>query len=249
MHRFIVASEGIEKGLAVIQGEELQHLTRVLRMTVGDAVIVFDGQGLEGHGTIIELEKNEALVSITSTSFFNRESPLDIWLVQGLAKGEKMDYIIQKATELGVRGIVPLETKRTVLKLEGKKKEEKRIRWQRIAQEAAKQCGRTCVPTVLPCSKIMELIEVLPVNKQLFVPWEQGGVSLKTAWNTDKRDEILKEPIYVVIGPEGGLDEDEVSRLSKVGGIPVTLGPRILRTETAGVVAITAIMYQWGDLE
>jgi 16S rRNA (uracil1498-N3)-methyltransferase len=248
VHRFIVDTEGIKKGLAVILREELQHLTKVLRLGIGDSVVVFDGRGLEGLGTIKAIEKNEAFVSVTSSSFLPRESSLEIWLVQGLAKGEKMDYIIQKATELGVRGIIPLETKRAVVRLDDKKKEEKRVRWQRIAQEATKQCGRSLIPAVHKSCSIKEFVDALPVEKLLLVPWEQGGESLRTVLSPAARDEILKKPVYVVIGPEGGLEEDEVTQFGKGGGIPVSLGPRILRTETAGIVAIAAMMYQWGDL-
>lgn len=248
MHRFIVASAGIENGLAVIEEEELQHLTRVLRLGVGDPVTVFDGCGSEGQGKIESLDKNKALVRLISCNIFNRESPLEIWLVQGIAKGEKMDYIIQKATELGVRGIIPLDTERTVVKLDKKKAAEKQMRWQKIAQEAAKQCGRTYIPSILSSCSIADFLHLIPSERLLLVPWEKGGSSLKAVYPANDRDIMKNKPVYIVIGPEGGLDEKEVMQLGENGGIPITLGPRILRTETAGLAAISAMMFQWGDL-
>lgn len=248
MHRFIVSNEGIENGLAVIEGEELQHLTRVLRLGVGDAVAVFDGCGNEGQGKIESLDKNKALVRLISCNILNRESPLEIWLVQGIAKGEKMDYIIQKATELGVRGIIPLDTERTVVKLDKKKAAERQMRWQKIAKEAAKQCGRTCIPMVFSSCGITEFLHSIPSERLLLIPWEKGGRSLKAVCLSNERDMMKNKPVYIVIGPEGGLEEKEVMQLGENGGIPITLGPRILRTETAGIAAIAAIMFQWGDL-
>lgn len=268
MHRFWVPKKAIKNGQAVIKGEEFSHLSKVLRLNAGDAICVFDGEGHEYAGKLIAVAKDEAIAQVGEPLALSKESPLDVWLVQGIPKGEKMELILQKATELGVRGIIPLKTKRCVVKLEGKKEEERRVRWQRVALEAAKQCGRACVPEVVaPCS-IQDFLRIIPPKRHLFVPWEEGGFSIKEVLShhgmgqlpqysafqpasgdlTDSRYQADSPPIYLVIGPEGGLAAEEVQELKKSGGIPLTLGPRILRTETAGLAALAVVMFAWGDL-
>ncbi len=244
MHRFYVPGEQIDNNMAIIRGEEYKHLARVLRLASGDPVVVFDGAGWEYEGVIKTLKEREAHVSLTSSSFLPRESSLEVWLAQGLPKGDKMELIIQKATELGVRGIIPLELERSIVKLDEKKKKEKRERWQKIAIEAVKQSRRSLIPEVLqPRSLEMFLAEV-PAGALLLLPWEEGGASLK---------KVLLEtpsprPVYIIIGPEGGLSPKEVALARASGAVTVSLGPRILRTETAGLAVVSAVMYQWGDL-
>jgi 16S rRNA (uracil1498-N3)-methyltransferase len=248
VRRFFVSRQEISGGQAFIRGDELQHLVRVLRLGVGDPVIVFDGQGREYQGVIDSLSKEQAVVRLNSSLRVNRESPIDVWLAQGIAKGDKMEFIIQKAVELGVRGIIPLATQRTVVKLEGEKKKIKEQRWQKVVVEAAKQCGRIRLPDVFPCTRVPDFLAGLPLNKILLVPWEKGGVPLKAVLTGKEYAFRQSCPVYILIGPEGGLEEEEVAMAAEAGGIPVTLGPRILRTETAGLVATAVIMYQWGDI-
>jgi 16S rRNA (uracil1498-N3)-methyltransferase len=269
MHRFFVWKEDIKNYQAVIKGEEFRHLSKVLRLMAGDAVTIFDGKGREYQGNISTMGKDEAVVEVGEPLFSPRESPLEVWLVQGIPKGEKMEMIIQKATELGVRGVIPLKTQRSVVKLEGKKEEARRERWQKVAVEAAKQCRRALVPEVLsPCS-ITNFLTGLPLERHLFVPWEEGGVSIKEVLTvnpsfpvTGSASGSISEakiepkskfspapvPVYLVIGPEGGLAAEEVDQMKKYGGIPLTLGSRILRTETAGLAALAVVMFAWGDL-
>lgn len=249
MHRFRVDPAGIENGLAEISGEEYQHLTRVLRLKAGDPVLVFDGCGREAAGVITALEKNQAMVNVNYCSLLNKESPLQLWLVQGIAKGEKMDYIIQKAVELGVRGIIPVQTRRTVVHLEDKKKAGKAERWQKIAAEAAKQCGRSLIPTVAPSCSLPEFLDKLPSEKLLLAAWEEGGTPLKKVAAAIAPEELRQKPVYLLIGPEGGMEAQEAELLVQAGAVLVTLGPRILRTETAAVAVTAALMYQWGDWE
>lgn len=250
MHRFFVPKEAINDGQAAIRGEELSHLSKVLRLTVGDPLAIFDGKGHEYQGKIKALTKDEAVVQVTESLPVSTESSLEVWLVQGIPKGEKMELVIQKATELGVRGIIPLKTERCVVKLAGAKEEERRKRWQKVAIEAAKQCGRALVPEVLsPCS-IGSFLASIPKERYLFVPWEEGGLSIKAVLSEEKpqQAQTSSRPVFLVIGPEGGLAASEVNDLKKNGGIPLTLGPRILRTETAGLAAIAVVMFAWGDL-
>ena len=251
MRRFHVLPGDINTGYARIIGDELQYLARVLRLSAGDPVIVFDGQGREYTGTIETIDKTEALVKLHPAPHFpglSSESPLEIWLAQGLPKGDKMELVIQKATELGVRGIVPLETARAVVKLAGDKKAHRQVRWQKVACEAAKQCRRTLIPEVLPLRTVQEFLRELPPERLLLIPWEEGGQPLKNTLCAFEGFFRAAKPVYVMIGPEGGWTEEEVNLARQAGGIAVTMGPRILRTETAGLAMLAAIMYQWGDL-
>jgi len=251
MHRFYVPPEDFYedqdncKG-ALLKGQEFIHLSRVLRLLPEQEVFVFDGLGREYVGKIITIHKDEALLSIKDSPFLPRESSLEVWLVQGIPKGEKMELIIQKATELGVRGIIPLKAQRCVVKLEGKKEKERRNRWQKVALEAVKQCHRALIPTVMPASTMKEFLQGLPPKRHLLIPWEEGGSPFKEAL---KRVVGLQDslPVYLIIGPEGGFAAEEVQQVQCCGGITVSLGPRILRTETAGLAALSALMFAWGD--
>lgn len=248
MHRFFVQPQDIIEDTALIRGEELQHLSRVLRLDVGEAVIIFDGLGREYQGSIEALNKGQALVRVGPPLVMPRESFMEVLLVQGLAKGEKMEFIIQKNTELGVKGFIPLEGGRSIVKLDEKRKREKEIRWQRVAMEAAKQCRRAFVPVIHKTQRLEDFLQGLPQERILLIPWEEGGASLKEVLAMKEPDARQGTPVYILIGPEGGMELEDVKLAHDAGGIPVTLGPRILRTETAGMAAVAAIMYQWGDL-
>ncbi|MDD2401218.1 MAG: 16S rRNA (uracil(1498)-N(3))-methyltransferase [Clostridia bacterium] len=250
MHRFYVSKEDISENInnnqLVIKGEEFQHLSRVLRMSSGQSVTIFDGEGLEYKGNIISIGKVEALVSVGEPLFSLKESSLEVWLVQGIPKGEKMELIIQKATELGVKGIIPLKAKRCVVKLEGKKQLERQKRWQKVAIEAAKQCRRAVIPNILSACTLKEFLKGLPDKYNLLIPWEEGGASLKSLIKEQEKRKV--NPIYIMIGPEGGFEQSEVEEVRNYGGIPLTLGQRILRTETASIATLSIVMFGWGDL-
>lgn len=253
MHRFHVPSEHIKDGQAKVHGEELKHLSRVLRLRVGDPVVVFDGQGWEYQGNITALAEDGALVKIETATYLPVESPLQLWLVQGIPKGDKMEWIIQKTTELGLFGVIPWAASRSVVKLEGKKKTEREERWRKIALEAAKQCRRALVPEVTGVMGLKSFLESLPQNYLLLVPWEEGGQPLKNVLGEARKangegSAGNSRPVYLVIGPEGGIAEEEVALIREYGGIAVTLGPRILRTETAGLISAALALYELGDL-
>lgn len=248
MHRFYISPTLIKGQIASVQKEELKHLAKVLRLQLGSQVVIFDGLGTEYEGVILSVTPDEARIRLTNPTYFSRESTLNLWLVQGVPKGEKMETIIQKTTELGIKGLVPLETQRSIVKLrEETKKDKKEERWQKIAMEAAKQCRRTFIPTIAALQNLQSFLKNLPPEYIFLIPWEEGGKSLKQVFAEQKE---IKEgiPIYIFIGPEGGLTEEEVLLAKTRGGIPVTLGPRILRTETAGPTAAAIVMYEWGDL-
>lgn len=252
MYRFyippadIIPGKNNHSGQAIIRGAEFRHLSRVLRLSLGEDVLVFDGLGHEYSGQIISLAPGEAMLHLGESTFFSGEASLEVWLVQGLPKGEKMNLIIQKATELGVRGIIPLQTKYSVVKMEAKRTAERLRKWQRVALEAVKQCGRTFLPTITPPTNLADFLAGLPAQHHLFIPWEKGGSSFRAVL-AEKEQTEKSIPIYIFIGPEGGFAQEEVALVQSYGGIPLSLGPRLLRTETAGLATIAALMFAWGD--
>jgi 16S rRNA (uracil1498-N3)-methyltransferase len=157
-----------------------------------------------------------------------------------------MEWVVQKATELGVSRIIPLELSRSIVKLDGKKRTERQQRWQKVAAEAARQSGRLTIPTVMQPMNLTSFLQQLTEADKLLVPWEDGGMPLRQALT-----KLPPEPegmVYFMIGPEGGLTTAEVQQAKGLGGQNVTLGPRILRTETAGLALLAILQYEWGDV-
>ncbi|NLI12991.1 16S rRNA (uracil(1498)-N(3))-methyltransferase [Pelotomaculum propionicicum] len=243
--RVFVAPEQIKDGLVSITGTETGHLSRVLRLGAGDVINILDGRGKSYEAAIEILRKGEIVCRITAELPAPAAPPLRVTLAQGLPKGDKMDFIIQKGTELGVSRVIPLMCRRTVVRLEGGSGDKKRERWQRIACEAASQCGRPDIPVVDGPMDWGRALAGLPEHTPALIPWEEEhNLSLKDFL----REHNISKEIYVFIGPEGGFDREEVELAMEHGIRPVTLGPRILRTETAGLAVLTMILYQWGDL-
>ena len=244
MARFYVAHPQIEKGMLKVEGSEVRHIRRVLRLKTGEGIAVFDGSGNEYEGTIVEEGPSSVVVMIQNILSPERESHLEITLAQSLLKGEKMDYLIQKATELGVKEIIPFFSSRSVPLLDKSKRLKRYHRWEKIAVEASKQCGRVMVPKVGPLHDYSEILQTASPDSLRLILWERGGASLK---------EILKESkektrIFFVVGPEGGLSNEEVEHARRVGFIPVNLGKRILRSETAVLCFLSVLQYEWGDI-
>lgn len=248
MHRFIVSTEEIIKGEVILQGDEFIHLQRVLRLGADEIIALFDGKGIECIGKIVSINTEAAVISIIKCSKNLCESPLELWLMQGLPKGDKMDLIIQKCTELGIKGIVPLIMSRSDVKIPADKQNEKVKRWKRIATEAAKQCGRTAVPMIQPVSSLKLALQNLPKHKVFIVPWEKANLPLHRVLDEQEDPSYSNAPVYITIGPEGGLTEEEISLICEFGGSPVSIGPRILRTETAAIAVTALLMARWGDL-
>jgi len=223
-----------------IEGDAANHIARVLRLERGDALTVFDGRGGEYAARIEEFRKGAVIVAVAERSAAERESPLSLTLAQGVSRGERMDWVVQKATELGVSRIVPVLTERTVVKLGPQQAERKVLHWQGIATAACEQSGRDRIPVVdLPLS----LPEFLRGAGQA------GRVLLSPAARLRVAD--LPRPdgeVVVLIGPEGGLAEAEQQAALAAGFVGVRLGPRVLRTETAAVAALTLFQHHFGDL-
>lgn len=218
--------------------EAARHLVTVLRAKVGTELILFNGEGGEYRATLTEANNKKAFVSIDSFEDVNRESPLNIHLGIGLSRGDRFDLVIQKATELGVTEITPLYTERTEVKLKGDRADKKLRHWQQIAISACEQCQRNIVPTV---NQPVALNDWLNTDAdQKFVLHHRSDKALRDYTNTPKTAALL-------IGPEGGLSEAEIATAEQNGFDHLTLGPRVLRTETAPLTAITLLQFQWGD--
>ncbi len=244
MYRFRVRLEDIAENRLTLRGQEARHLSKVLRLGPGEEVLAFDNSGLEYRARVEQVNQDEVVCVILAQYESGREPGLDVLLLQGLPKVDKMELIIQKTTELGVRSIIPLRTTRAVVQLEGKKAQDRVDRWQKIAAEAAKQCGRPKVPEIGQVADLAVAIRALPPGTMVLAAYE--------AEETQGLAEALKSwpggPIALVIGPEGGFDSREVAFLTEQGALSVSLGPRILRTETAGMAALTMVLYHLGDL-
>lgn len=245
MHRFFVKRSDISGEIITIRGEDLKHIKSVLRLKEGEQVSICDGEETDYIAKIESIDSQEVVLSVQESFRSKGEAPVSLKLYQGLPKGDKMELIVQKCTELGVAEIVPMATKRAVVKLSDAKKTGKKLeRWQKIAEEASKQSKRGRIPVVNRLVTIKEAIAELPEDDLVLMLYEaEEKQSLK---------EILKnysgERISVFVGPEGGFDESEVEALRASGAKVVSLGKRILRTETAGLVASAIIMYELGDL-
>jgi 16S rRNA (uracil1498-N3)-methyltransferase len=244
MARFYVPHPQIEDGILRVEGDEVRHIRKVLRLRAGDALSIFDGSGKEYEGTLVK--EGSASVSIRVQTIFpsQRESDLEIIFAQSLLKGEKMDYLIQKATELGVKRIVPFISSRSIPSLEKKKRIDRHRRWEKIAIGASKQCGRGIVPMIDPLQEYPQILQSVPRETLRLILWEEGGKRLK---------EVLKKleqetAVFFLVGPEGGLTKEEVEQATRVDFIPITLGERVLRSETAGLCLLSVLQYEWGDM-
>ncbi|MCF6466519.1 16S rRNA (uracil(1498)-N(3))-methyltransferase [Clostridium sp. Cult2] len=244
MNRFFVSKNQIMGNKIEILGKDVKHIKDVLRLKYKDKIeIVCEGKNYICE--ILEINPESIILSVLNIFQGKNEPPIDVVLYQGIAKGDKMDYIVQKCTEIGVKEIYPLITNRTVVKIKDRKKEQKKVdRWKAIAEEAAKQSKRDYIPLVNNVISYNEMIDVLKGEKNIIVPYEKEEVhTLKEALK-----DIKYGKIHIIIGPEGGFEEEEIDTIKIIGGKPVTLGPRIFRTETAGLVVISIALYELGDL-
>jgi len=222
-----------------ISGEDVRHIETVLRMKIGDDLLLYDGQGTEYQVKIAHMDRSSIRTEIVSRTKREIRSPR-VTLVQGLPKSDKMDMIVQKATELGVAEIIPLVTERTIVKI---RDEEKRItRWQKICREAAMQSSRIDIPWVRGVQKFQDFVASLvshPSSLNL-LPWEEGTQPIKSVLHGN---EGVKN-IIVLIGPEGGFSKAEAEVADEKGFYLVSLGPNILRTETASIAVLSMILYE-----
>lgn len=227
------------EGEVRVEGARLHYVARVLRVKAGDALEVFDGRGASFDARVTELLDSHATLTLGNKR--STPAPRAVTLIQGLPKADKLELVLQKGTELGAAGFIAAAAERSVAKLDGKE-EKKRERWQRIVEEAARQCGRADVPTVRIASSLSEAVRSLaPLVSVLVLDEEEHAVPLSAAVPETGA-------VALIIGPEGGLARSEVEALKALGATPVTLGPLILRTETAGLAALSVLRHLDGLL-
>ncbi|MFL0251188.1 16S rRNA (uracil(1498)-N(3))-methyltransferase [Clostridium neuense] len=246
MHKFFVAKENIVSDIVNIYGDDVKHIYKVLRLKEGEKISINNCSGEEFIAEITHIDKNVVEAKITEKLEINNESPLDVYLFQGVPKAAKMDIIVQKGCELGLKEINPVIMKRVVVKSE--MKEFKKLdRWNRIAFEACKQSKRSLITKVNNVIEFNDMLYKLKDFDLVLVPYEnQTGIGLKKVMQEIKGGNI--KSAAVVIGPEGGFDEEEIEELKQIGAHIITLGPRILRTETAGFVCTSLVMYELSDI-
>lgn len=239
MPKFFTKTDYIRDNELKIVGEDVSHISRVLRMSEGDSIIVCDGEGNDYDAIITSVSKTEVVAEIKGKYVCDAEPCVDVILYQALPKQGKMEYIIQKNTELGVKRIVPVYTKRCVVK-----PSDKTERWSKVAESAAKQCGRGIIPDVLPTISFDEALKQMKEYDLALMPYEcEEEVSLKSVLKSAKY-----RTVSIFIGPEGGFDLKEIEAARNSGIRTVTLGKRILRTETAASAVLPIIMYENDEL-
>ena len=241
MYRFFIES-GINFGRDIsITGDDYNHMKNVLRMRQGEQILISDGQDREYLCSIQKIREKEILLTVEDIIGTSRELPAKITLFQGLPKGDKMEQIIQKAVELGVYEIVPVVMKRSVVKLDSKKAVKKTERWNSIALSAAKQSKRGVIPAVLPPMTFQEAVKKASDMEAFLLPYENAeGIEGARKQIFSMKD---KKSIAVFIGPEGGFEDSEIEKAVEAGAITLTLGKRILRTETAGMTMLSILMF------
>ena len=242
MHRFFVEEPAMGADGITITGGDVNHIKNVLRMSVGDKICVINGQNNKEYYCEITALGNDAVdTRICEIRESDQELGNEIVLFQGLPKSDKMELIIQKAVELGVHTIVPVSTDRTVVKLDAKKEANKRKRWMSISESAAKQSGRLCIPKITQVVSFKEALEMAEKMDIRLIPYE-------LAESMEKTRAIMSsiqpgQSVAVFIGPEGGFESSEIEKAREIGVQSITLGKRILRTETAGLVTLAMLVY------
>jgi 16S rRNA (uracil1498-N3)-methyltransferase len=251
MSRFFVRTEpeDLRNGRIIITGEDVKHIAGVLRARTGETLVLCDGAGTDYDAVIEEISKEKVITRITAARVNQTEPPLDITLLQGIPKGDKMDLIIQKCVELGVNRFIPVTTARSVVRFrDARDAAVKALRWRRIALEAAKQCDRGRIPVVEEPVGVEEALKLA------------GGCGLKLLPYEEETDGSLRSVLHdfvrsaagnaaaIFIGPEGGFERSEAEEAVRSGFSSVKLGPRILRTETAGMAVTSILMYELGDM-
>ena len=239
MYNFFVTSENKKDSRYFICGDDYNHIKNVLRMTVGEQFLV-SCEGVSDLCCLESIESDTVVAKIIKENYQNTNLPINIHLFQGLPKSDKLELIIQKAVELGVASVTPVAMKRSIVKIDDKKKKSKRERWQAIAEAAAKQSKRTLVPQVHEVMSYKEMITAAKNLDLLLVPYEcaEGMTATKDALKQIKNG----MSVGIVIGPEGGFEQSEIDLACDAGGKIISLGSRILRTETAAIAATTMCM-------
>lgn len=237
--RIFTAQQLTTPSKVFLEKEAANHVSRVLRMTPGQQVELFNGDGNSYFSTIITVERSQVSVQVNESHHSNNESPINIHLYQGVSRGDKMELTLQKGVELGVKQFTPLITERCGVKLDDKRWQKKHEHWQKVIESACEQCGRNLLPTLHPVIKLQAALPQLTHNSFFMHPDAKEGFKSVSA-NVDSE-------IQLWVGPEGGFSDEEISWVTAHGCNPVQLGPRVLRTETAALAAVSVMNSIWGD--
>jgi 16S rRNA (uracil1498-N3)-methyltransferase len=239
LHQDPLAAEGVEMRLGEVAA---RHVQSVLRLKPGAALVIFDGHGNARQAQLVRATRHQISVLLGATVAGDLESPLQVTLALGVARGERMDLAVQKSVELGVTRIVPLLTEHTVVKLHGDRAERRLAHWRGVIISACEQCGRNRLPGIAPVQRLGDWLAKLRDDDQRLMPDPRALQGLRQVDRTHER------PVTLLIGPEGGISETERVLAQSHGFTGVRLGPRVLRTETAVITAMSAVMTLWGDL-
>jgi 16S rRNA (uracil1498-N3)-methyltransferase len=252
MQRYFVAADQLQHNTATITGDDAHHIMRVMRAREGDVIIVANGVDRTVEAAITSMEKDRVTASILRELGMGSEPGVRVWLAQSLPKGDKLETVIQKCTEIGVARIVPFLSERTVVQYDAKKEAKRLDRWHKIAKEAAEQAHRSVIPDISTPLSFRELLKLSQTaDLRLFCYEKEAGTQLRDVlgeWVKRLPDAASGKAVVVMVGPEGGFSEREASEAEENGFLPVGLGSRILRTETAGMVALTCILYETGEM-
>ncbi|MGM9582369.1 MAG: 16S rRNA (uracil(1498)-N(3))-methyltransferase, partial [Phascolarctobacterium sp.] len=229
------------------EGVDARHISKVLRMQPGDRLQIVSDDGVSAMAEVNAIDSERVSVRCLEKLAESHEPRVKLVLAQGLAKGEKMDFIVQKAVEMGAYSVIPVAMEHSVVRLDGAKAAKKVERWQKIAESAAKQSKRDLIPQVQPVQSMAEMLASCDCETKIIAYECEDRLSLKAALKAAEAAGGIHE-LLLIIGPEGGISEGELEQARQAGAVPVSLGRRILRAETAGLVAISAIFYETGDL-
>lgn len=245
MPRFFVKDNQVKNENININGDDVKHIRNVLRKQIGDIIEICNQDNGNSYKCEIEKISEQIIITHIIEKLEDLEEKIKVDVFQGLPKADKMELIIQKSVELGANSIIPVNMKRCIVKLDGKDEDKKIERWNKIAESAAKQCGRNSIPEVKKLINIKNICDIIPNYDQIIVAYEnENENTIKSELNALKeKDNKLK--IGIVIGPEGGFDEQEIEQLKNCGAKIVTLGKRILRTETVALNLLSIIMYEF----
>ncbi len=247
MRRFFTAPEAVQGDTIVFDSELAHHMGKVLRLSPGEQVTVCTGDGMVYVAVLEQFHKDSVTAHILETLDNQKETDVQIVLYQGMPKGDKLELIIQKCTELGISAVIPVETSRSIVHLDSSKAAKKIDRWQKIAHEASQQSKRVQVPTVGPYLSWKQCLQQLLQDDGLtIIFWEDEQTqSLKALLKSQPQK---PQKINLIVGPEGGLSEGEVNQLRQIGAVSASLGKRILRTETAGLAGAAIILYEYDEM-
>lgn len=252
MQRYFIQPEQFTDETATIAGDDAHHLTRVMRAKPGDTCIVSDGISREALVRLQTVDPRQVVADVIKWLPMDNEPAVDVWVAQSLPKGDKMELVIQKGTEIGASRFIPFVSERTVVQLDGKKEGKRLERWQKIAKEAAEQAHRNRVPQVDPVVSWKELLRLAQEADAAWICYEKQSVQelrgqIRKAI-LSRKNEGRRQRLLLMIGPEGGFTEREAAEAEAAGCRAVSLGKRILRTETAAMVGLTCILYESGEM-